>query len=56
MSDEEKSHADQLNADAFFDYYDLARRNFEPFTENARLLEAASFQTVSPRLQINQIA
>lgn len=54
VSDEERSHAEQLNADVFFDCYDLARRNFEPFP-NARLVRGILPDSLA-EAQIDQIA
>jgi O-methyltransferase len=54
VSDEEKSHAKQLNEDVFFDCYDLARRNFEPFP-NARLVRGILPDSLA-ETQIDRIA
>jgi O-methyltransferase len=54
VPEEDKSHAEQLNSDVFFDCYDLARRNFKPFP-NARLVRGMLPDSLAGA-QINQIA
>ena len=37
VTEEEKSHTEQLNAELYFDCYEVARKNFAPYP-NARLV------------------
>jgi len=54
VSDEDKSHAEELNAAVFFDCYDLARRNFKPFP-NAKLVRGILPDSLA-EAQIDKIA
>ena len=54
VSAAEKTHAEHMNAELFFDCYELARRNFAPFP-NARLVRGILPQSLA-ETQINDIA
>ena len=54
VSAEERAHAAHMNAEVFFDCYELARRNFAPFP-NARLIRGILPQSLA-ETQINNIA